>query len=88
MSLVFRLNQAVNVLSQSTAEAFVALYTQTIADQNQRLEQFTRMAAHEWRQPLGALQFGVGLLRQPGSTRNAPTVPWQSWSGMFVTSWS
>jgi signal transduction histidine kinase len=64
VSLVFRLNQAVNVLSQSTVEAFVALYTQTIAEQNQRLEQFTRMAAHEWRQPLGALQFGVSLLRQ------------------------
>jgi signal transduction histidine kinase len=64
VSLVFRLNQAVNVLSQSTVEAFVALYTQTIAEQNQRLEQFTRMAAHEWRQPLGALQFGVSLLRR------------------------
>jgi signal transduction histidine kinase len=23
------------------------------------------MAAHEWRQPLGALQFGIGLLRRP-----------------------
>jgi signal transduction histidine kinase len=46
-------------------EAFVTLYTQTIADQNERLEQFTRMAAHEWRQPLGALQFGVSLLRRP-----------------------
>ena len=65
VSLVYRLNQAVNVLSQSTVEAFVALYTQTIADQNQRLEQFTRMAAHEWRQPLGALRFGVSMLRQP-----------------------
>jgi signal transduction histidine kinase len=65
VSLVFRLTQAVNVLSQSTVEAFVSLYTQTIAEQNQRLEQFTRMAAHEWRQPLGALQFGVSLLRQP-----------------------
>src|SRR4029453_5433710 len=43
VALVFRLNQAVNVLSQSTVEAFVALYTHTIAEQNQRLEQFTRM---------------------------------------------
>lgn len=64
VSLVFRLNQAVNVLSQSTVEAFVTLYTQTIAEQNERLEGFTRMAAHEWRQPLGALQFGVRLLRR------------------------
>jgi signal transduction histidine kinase len=69
VSLVFRLNQAVNVLSQSTVEAFVALYTQTIAEQNQRLEEFTRMAAHEWRQPLGALQFGLSLLGRPDLDR-------------------
>ena len=66
VSLVSRLNQAVNVLSQSTVETFVTLYMQTIAEQNERLEQFTRMIAHEWRQPLGALQFGVSLLRRPG----------------------
>ena len=64
VALVARLQEAVNVLSQSTVETFVTLYTQTIADQGERLEQFTRMAAHEWRQPLGALQFGVGLLAQ------------------------
>jgi len=63
--LMSRLNLCVAVLSQATVEAFVTLYTQTIADQNERLEQFTRMAAHEWRQPLGALQFGVSLLRRP-----------------------
>jgi signal transduction histidine kinase len=60
--LISRLHQAVNILSQSTVESFVALYTQTIADQRERLEQFTRMAAHEWRQSLGALQFGIKLL--------------------------
>jgi signal transduction histidine kinase len=64
VTLVSRLNQAVNVLSQATVEAFVSLYTQTIAEQNERLEQFTRMAAHEWRQPLSALQFGISLLRR------------------------
>jgi signal transduction histidine kinase len=62
--LVSRLHQAVDVLSQATVEAFVTLYTQTIDDQRERLEQFTRMAAHEWRQPLGTLQFGVSLLGQ------------------------
>ena len=60
---VSRLHQAVDVLSQATVEAFVGLYAQTIADQSERLDQFTRMAAHEWRQPLVALQFGVRLLR-------------------------
>lgn len=64
VALVSRLHQAVDVLAQSTVEAFVTLYTQTIADQNDRLEEFTRMAAHEWRQPLGALQFGISLLRR------------------------
>jgi signal transduction histidine kinase len=63
VQLVSRLQQAVDVLSQATVEAFVGLYTQTITDQAERLDQFTRMAAHEWRQPLGALQFGVRLLR-------------------------
>jgi len=62
--LVSRLHEAVNVLSQATAEAFVTLYTQTIVEQRERLEQFIRMAVHEWRQPLGALQFGVSLLGQ------------------------
>lgn len=62
--LVSRVHQAVGVLSQATIEVFVGLYTRTISDQAERLDQFTRMAAHEWRQPLGALQFGVRLLRE------------------------
>ena len=64
IALVSRLNQAINVLSQATVEAFVTLYTNTIAEQKERLEQFTRMAAHEWRQPLSTLQVGVSLLRR------------------------
>jgi signal transduction histidine kinase len=64
IALVSRLNQAVDVLAQATVETFVTLYTNTIAEQNERLEQFTRMAAHEWRQPLSALQFGISLLRR------------------------
>ena len=62
--LVSRVHQAVGVLSQATVEVFVGLYTSTIAEQAKRLDEFTRMAAHEWRQPLGALQFGVRLLRE------------------------
>ena len=65
VQLVSRLHNAVDVLSQATVEAFVGLYTQTIADQTERLDQMTRMAAHEWRQPLGVLQFGIRLLRRP-----------------------
>jgi signal transduction histidine kinase len=66
VQLVSRLHQAVATLSQATVETFVELYTHTIADQAERLDQFTRMAAHEWRQPLGALQFGIRLLRDAG----------------------
>ncbi len=64
-ALVLRLQQAINVLSQATVETFIALYTATIADQSRRLEEFTRLAAHEWRQPLSTLQFGLVLLRHP-----------------------
>lgn len=60
--VVSKLHHAVSVLSQSTVESFVSLYTRTIAEQNERLEQFTRMAAHEWRQPLSALHTGTALL--------------------------
>lgn len=63
--VVARLHQAVNALCQTTVETFVALYTETITDQAHRLEEFTRLAAHEWRQPLSTLQFGVTLLQRP-----------------------
>jgi len=63
--VVARLQQAVNALCQTTVETFVALYTETITDQAHRLEEFTRLAAHEWRQPLSTLQFGVTLLQRP-----------------------
>jgi signal transduction histidine kinase len=62
--LVSRLHDAVIVLTHATVETFVTLYVRTIEDQSARLEEFTRMASHEWRQPLGALQFGIGLLRR------------------------
>ena len=64
VQVVSRVHHSVDVLAQTTVEAFVRLYMRTIADQTERLEQFTRMATHEWRQPLGALQFGIGALRQ------------------------
>lgn len=70
VAVIGRLHDAVNVLSHATVNEFVTLYTRTIAEQNERLEQFTRMAAHEWRQPLGTLQFGVTLLK--GGELDAP----------------
>ena len=66
MTVVSRLHQAVAVLLQETVETFVALYTKTIAEQAERLRQFTRMATHEWRQPLAPITTAVSLLRMPG----------------------
>ena len=63
---VARLHRAVDVLMQETVETFVRLYTGTIAAQAERLEEFTRMATHEWRQPLNSLQFAVQVLGHPG----------------------
>ena len=65
VAVVSRLHRAVDVLMQETIETFVRLYSATITDQAERLKQFTRMASHEWRQPLGALQVAVALLREP-----------------------
>jgi signal transduction histidine kinase len=68
VAVVSRLHHAVGVLNQETVETFVGLYTQTISDQSERLRQFTRMATHEWRQPLAPIATAVTLLRMPGLT--------------------
>ena len=47
------------MLQQETLETFVDLYTRTISDQAERLRQFTRMATHEWRQPLAPIMTAV-----------------------------
>lgn len=65
VAVVARLHHAVAVLLQETVETFVGLYTQTITDQAERLRQFTRMATHEWRQPLAPISVAVSLLRVP-----------------------
>jgi signal transduction histidine kinase len=66
VAVVARVHHAVGVLLQETVETFVRLYTQTITDQAERLRQFTRMATHEWRQPLAPISAAVSLLRLPG----------------------
>ena len=50
-------------LSQATVEASSVLNTDHRARPRDSIS--SRMAAHEWRQPLGVLQFGVHVLRQP-----------------------
>ena len=66
VAVASRLHHAVAVLLQETVETFVGLYTQTITEQSERLRQFTRMATHEWRQPLAPIATAVSLLRLPG----------------------
>jgi len=68
VAVVARLHHAVGVLMQETVETFVRLYTQTITEQAERLRQFTRMATHEWRQPLAPISAAVSLLRLPDLT--------------------
>jgi signal transduction histidine kinase len=74
--VVSRLHHAVAVLLQETIETFVGLYTQTITEQSERLRQFTRMATHEWRQPLAPIATAVSLLRLQGldATQRTNTV--------------
>ena len=63
MTAVSRIHHAVDLLLQETVETFVGLYTQTITEQSERLHQFTRMATHEWRQPLAPIVTAVSLLK-------------------------
>jgi signal transduction histidine kinase len=65
VAVVARVHHAVGVLTQETVETFVRLYTQTITDQSERLRQFTRMATHEWRQPLAPISTAVAMLHLP-----------------------
>ena len=60
VAVTSRLHHAVAVLLQETVETFVGLYTQTITEQSERLRQFTRMATHEWRQPLAPIMTAGG----------------------------
>lgn len=69
MTVINRLHQAVNVLSQQTVETFVGLYTTTITAQSERLRQFTRMATHEWRQPLAPIMSAISVLRMSQLTQ-------------------
>jgi signal transduction histidine kinase len=76
VSVTARLHNAVGVLLQETVETFVGLYTQTITEQAERLRQFTRMATHEWRQPLAPITTAVSLLKMSSlnAVQHAKTV--------------
>lgn len=69
VDLLGRVHQAVSVLQQSTLGEFIDRYSQTVAQQQTRLEAFNRMVSHELRQPVGAMQFAIRLLQDsPAAT--------------------
>jgi signal transduction histidine kinase len=69
VDVMSRLHHAMNVLEQSTLDAFIERYSEVVSEQRQQLEAFNRMASHELRQPLGTLQFTVRLLQERAKTR-------------------
>jgi signal transduction histidine kinase len=74
-----RIDRAVRALMRVTVETFVAKYTETMNEQERRLEKFRYMASHELRNPIGTLMFATRLLRNA-----EPTDP-QHWGKMVDT---
>jgi signal transduction histidine kinase len=70
--VVGRLTRAVRALMRTTVDTFVAEYTATIAERNERIDQFNRMASHEMRTPLGTLVVAAELLANPQVTSDSP----------------
>ena len=60
-----RVTRATRALMRTTIETFIAEYTSTIQERNDRLKTFNRMASHELRTPLGTLLFAAAALNQP-----------------------
>lgn len=65
------ITRATRALLRTTVDTFVAEYTTTIQERNERLRLFNRMASHELRTPLGTLMFAAAALNQP-SVRQDP----------------
>ena len=63
--VVRRVTRATRALMRTTIETFIAEYTSTIQERNERLKTFNRMASHELRTPLGTLLFAAAALDQP-----------------------
>lgn len=60
-----RVTRATRTLMRTTIETFIAEYTATIQERNERIKTFNRMASHELRTPLGTLLFAAAALDQP-----------------------
>jgi signal transduction histidine kinase len=73
--VIGRLTRAVRALMRTTIDTFVAEYTATIAERNERIDQFNRMASHEMRTPLGTLVVAAELLAKPEVSGDAQRLP-------------
>lgn len=73
IDLMNRLEEAVDVLLQTTIDTYIAEYTEAITRHTSQLEGFNRMVTHELRQPLGTLQFAVKRLAMAGVWADPPT---------------
>jgi signal transduction histidine kinase len=63
-----RIEHAVRAVMRVTVETFVTKYTETMNEQERRLEKFRYMASHELRNPVGTLLFATRLLRNAEPT--------------------
>ncbi len=64
LEVLRRVTRATRALMRTTVETFIAEYTSTIQERNERLKAFNRMASHELRTPLGTLLFAAAALDQ------------------------
>ena len=64
--LLRRLTRSTRTLMRTTVETFIAQYTATIQERNERIRTFNRMASHELRSPVGTLMFAATLLNTDG----------------------
>jgi signal transduction histidine kinase len=62
MEVLRRLSRSTRTLMRTTVDTFVAEYTATLQERNDRIEKFNRMASHELRTPIGVLTFAAALL--------------------------
>lgn len=65
LETVRRITRSIRTLMRTTVDTFIAEYTATIQERNDRLKLFNRMASHELRTPLGTLLFAAAALDQP-----------------------
>jgi signal transduction histidine kinase len=64
--VIGRLHRAIRVGMKTTVDTFVASYEDSIATQQQRLEDFNRMVSHELRSPMQSLAIASSLLETAG----------------------